>query len=122
MKLKVNQFTDEQKFEIVQEYVTTGISQQELKRKYHFAGCSNIQRWMLRFGVELPSQEQIELQRIMAKEREKTPHERELEAKVKQLEEQLRYEQFRTLALNTLIDVAERDLKIVIRKKPGAKL
>jgi hypothetical protein len=57
----------------------------------------------------------------MAKQKEKTPHELELEAKVKKLEEQLEYEQFRVLALNTMIDIAERDLKISIRKKSGAK-
>ena len=37
------------------------------------------------------------------------------------LEQQLDYEQLRTLALDTMIDIAERDLKIPIRKKSGAK-
>ena len=57
----------------------------------------------------------------MAKQKEKTPYELELEAKIKKLEQKLDYEQLRTLALDTMIDIAERDLKISIRKKPGAK-
>ena len=57
----------------------------------------------------------------MSKEIEKTPRERELEAKVKELEGALAYEKLRTLALNTMIDIAERDLNIPIRKKPGTK-
>jgi len=57
----------------------------------------------------------------MAKQIEKTSYERELEAKIKKLEQQLDYEQLRTLALDTMIDIAERDLKISIRKKSGAK-
>ena len=57
----------------------------------------------------------------MAKQKEKTPYERELEAKIAKLEQQLDYEQLRTLALDTMIDIAERDLKIPIRKKSGAK-
>jgi len=57
----------------------------------------------------------------MVKQIEQTPYERELEAKVKKLEQQLDYEQLRTLALDTMIDIAERDLKISIRKKSGAK-
>jgi hypothetical protein len=76
---------------------------------------------MRKFGLQSPDQQQIELQRTMSKEAEKTAKERELESKVKQLEQQLEHEKFRTLALNTMIDIAERDLKIVIRKKSGAK-
>jgi hypothetical protein len=53
--------------------------------------------------------------------RVKSSKEKELEAKIQELQRKLEYEQLRTLALNTLIDVAERDLKISIRKKPGAK-
>jgi hypothetical protein len=44
-----------------------------------------------------------------------------LENKVKELEKLLDYERLRTTALNTMIDIAERELKISIRKKSGAK-
>ncbi len=37
------------------------------------------------------------------------------------LQEQLAYANLKIAALNTLIDVAEEQLKINIRKKPGAK-
>ena len=40
---------------------------------------------------------------------------------VKALQEQLAYANLKIAALNTLIDVAEEQLKINIRKKPGAK-
>ena len=42
-------------------------------------------------------------------------------AEVKALQEQLAYANLKIAALNTLIDVAEEQLKINIRKKPGAK-
>jgi transposase len=42
-------------------------------------------------------------------------------ADVKALQEQLAYANLKIAALNTLIDVAEEQLKINIRKKPGAK-
>jgi hypothetical protein len=76
---------------------------------------------MRKFGQQAPSQQQIELQRTMAKQIEKTSQERELEGEVQKLKHQLELERLRILALNTLIDVAERDLKISIRKKAGAK-
>ena len=121
MKTKVNHFPDELKLKVVQEYIQTDQSQKELMQKYNIRGNNCITRWMRKFELQTPSQQQVELQRTMAKQIEKTPYEQELEAKVHKLEEQLEYEQFRTLALNTMIDIAERDLKISIRKKAGAK-
>ena len=44
-----------------------------------------------------------------------------MEQKYKLLQEALEYEQLKNRALNTLIDVAEEQLKISIRKKSGAR-
>jgi len=57
----------------------------------------------------------------MEKEIKKTSLEIEYELKIKKLEEELKREQFRAKALNTMIDIAERELKVDIRKKSGAK-
>jgi transposase len=121
MQLKVNSFTDELRFQVVHEYVTTGLSQRELMQKYNIRGINTIKKWIRKFGAQTPSQRQIVLYRTMAKQKEKTPYERELESKVKQLEQQIDNEQLRILALDTMIDIAERDLKIPIRKKSGSK-
>lgn len=120
MKTKVNHFPDELKLKVVQEYLQTYQSQKELMQKYNIRGNECITNWMRKFDVQAPGQQHVELQRIMAKQKEKTPYEQEFEAKVQKLEEQLEYEQFRTLALNTMIDIAERDLKFSIRKKLGS--
>lgn len=121
MKRQVNRITDEVQFQIVQEYLRTDISQSELKKKYNFGGNNNIPNWMRKFGLSKLSEEQIELHQAMAKEIEKTSLEQELELKVKKLEADLKLEQLRTKALSTMIDIAERELKVDIRKKPGAK-
>jgi transposase len=121
MKAKVKHYTDEFKLQVLQEYLSTDLSQHDLMKKYKFGGTNNITKWMRKFDLQIPNDQQIDLQRTMAKQKEKSSYELELETKVKKLEEQLEYEKFRTLALNTLIDVAERDLKISIRKKAGAK-
>ena len=121
MKTKVNCFPDELKFQVVQEYMNTDVSQRELMLKFNIGGTNTIKKWMRKFDLQAPSEQEIELRRTMAKQKEKTPYERELEAKVKKLEQQLEYEQLRTLALDTMIEIAERDLKISIRKKSGAK-
>jgi transposase len=121
MKRKVNHFTDEFKFQVIQEYLNTDITHEELKKKYSIKGNNCIPNWKRKFGTSQVTEEQINLQRTMSKEEEKTPRERKLEAKVKELEKALEQERLRTLALNTMINVAERDLKISIRKKSGTK-
>ena len=121
MKRKVNHYTDEFKLKVVQEYLESDISGAALNRKYGIRGNSCISDWMRKFGIELPNKEQFEQHRIMAEEQKKTKQESELEARIRELEASLEYEKLRTKALNKLIDVAERDLKISIRKKPGTK-
>lgn len=121
MRTNGNRFPDDFKLQVVQDYLSTDISQEELKKKYNFSGNNNIYNWMRKFGLSKPSEDQIELHRAMAKEKQKSSLEQELELKIKKLEDDLKREQFRTKALNTMIDIAERELKVDIRKKSGAK-
>jgi len=121
MKRKVNHFTDDFKFQVIQEYLNTGISVRELQKKYSIGGNNCINNWMRKFGTGEVKVEQINLQQAMSKEEEKTPRERKLEAKIKELEKALEQERLRNLALDTMINIAERDLKISIRKKSGTK-
>ena len=121
MKTNGNRFQDDFKLRVVQEYLSTGISQTELKKKYNFGGNNKISNWMRKFGLTTLSEEQLELHQAMEKEIQKTSLEQELELKVKKLEADLKLEQLRTKALSTMIDIAERELKIDIRKKAGAK-
>jgi transposase-like protein len=121
MKTKTYRFPNDFKLQVVQEYLSTDLSQKDIMDKYNIRGNNTIKQWMRKFDVQTPSQQQLELQRIMSKEKEKTPYERELESKVKRLEQQLEDEKLRTLALSTMIDLAEKEFKIPIRKKSGAK-
>jgi len=121
MNSRVKHFPDEVKMQVLNEYLTTNASQRELMEKFKIGGNRTIQRWMLKFGMTTPDHEQIDIHSVMTKEAEKSDKEKELEARIKQLEKDLDYEKLRVRALDTLINVAERDLKIQIRKKPGAK-
>lgn len=46
---------------------------------------------------------------------------KELEKRVRELEKQLELAQMKVVALNTVIDIAEKDYKLEIRKKYGPK-
>ncbi|HLN74667.1 MAG TPA: transposase [Prolixibacteraceae bacterium] len=121
MKKKVNFISDELKLKVVQEYLSTDISREELKKKYGFSGNNCIDRWMVKFGLSKPDKEQISIYKSMAKEISKTDKEKELERKVAELEKDLDQERLRSRALDKMIDIAERELKIPIRKKSGTK-
>lgn len=91
-------------------------------QEYNIREKGAIKKWMLNFGISQPTQEQIELQLIMSKETtNKTKRELELEAQIEELKKDLDTERFRTKALNKMIDIIERDLKIPVRKKSGTK-
>ena len=121
MKVHVNRYTDDFKLKVVQEYLETSISRKDLMDKYQIRGHNCINNWIRKFGLSKPDQSQINILATMEKESKKTDQERSLEIKVNQLEKELNHEKLRTQALNTMIDIAERDLNIEIRKKSGPK-
>lgn len=121
MKRTQDKFSDDLKRKIVEEYVTTNQSQRDLIRKYNIRGNGSINYWMRTFDISKPTQQEIDIQLIMKKESNKTKREQELEAENEQLKKDLETERFRTKALNKMIDIIERDLKIPVRKKPGTK-
>ena len=121
MKRKVNHYTDEFKLKVAQEYLSTDQSIKEIMQKYGIRGNNCISGWMLKFDLRSPTERQIKLQREMSREKQKTTRELELESNIRKLEEALEHERLRTLALNKIIDIAELNFKISIRKKSGTK-
>ena len=121
MKRRVNFYPDELKLKIVQEYLNTDISRRDLKKKHGFSGNDCVKQWMLKFGLSKPNEGQIGIYKTMAKETGKRDKEKELELRINQLEKDLHMERLRTCALDKMIDIAEQELKIAIRKKSGTK-
>lgn len=121
MKRKVNSYTDDFKLKLVQEYLMSDASLSDIQKQYGIKSKSSISEWVRKFDQKSPTKEEIELEKTMREQNQKTPKEQELELRIKQLEKELEKERLRTLALNTMIDIAERDLKIKVRKNSGAK-
>lgn len=119
--VEISFYSDEFKRMVVREHLEQGIPKDQLKAKYGIKGKSAILSWMRKFAgtnekpmskqkphsSPAPSAEQKELARL------KSENER--------LKQALAREQLHVKALNTMIDIAERDLKIPVRKKSGAK-
>ena len=114
--------------EAVREYLADGIPYRALAEKYAVSR-STINKWVLvHQGIHnIPrSHKQVsyDLQQKKLGNKSKQPvkqHQNNLEKKIELLEKQLEWEKLRVHALDTMINVAERELQIEIRKKPGTK-
>ncbi len=121
MRRKPTFHPDEFQLRVVKEYLSTTQSQRDLQVKYNIRSHGSIPRWMLKFGYKLVTNVQPKLQFAMGEGKEKSQKELELEEELRKLKGAFEFEQLRSQALTTMIDVAERELKISIRKKSGAK-
>jgi transposase len=121
METEVRRYNDVQKLQIIEEYMTSEESMETFQVKYGM-GHSTLSRWMIKFGLSNTSQKQfIEMKQKIDQAPEKTLRERTLEAKVCRLEKELKEEKLKSLTYKTMVEVAEEELGIEIRKKSGAK-
>jgi transposase-like protein len=116
------------KKEAVREYLEDGIPYRALANKYGVSR-STINQWVLVHQAihDIPrSYKQIsydlQQKKLGKKSKQVVQHlQSDLEKKVEVLEKQLEWEKLKSHALDTMITVAERELNIDIRKKPGTK-
>lgn len=100
---------------VAEELLTGEISYKQLAKKYQLSSASLIQRWV----KEYKSHEEELLTLVMEKSTEKTDQDSDKPAK--DLAEELRLAKIKIVALETMIDLAEDQLNIDIRKKSGTK-
>jgi transposase len=113
---KVNYYSDEFKKGVVDEVLKGVFSKEEARSKYGIKGNSAVLNWIRKFeGYKSQSMNPKSKTVKSSKSIE------ELEAENARLKEELDIEQLRNRALNVMIDIAENQFKIPIRKKPGAK-
>ncbi|MBE0649234.1 MAG: transposase [Bacteroidales bacterium] len=121
MKHYVNRYPDEFKIRIVKEYMTTDVSRKELANKYGFGDGGTLNKWIRIFGGGISEKIEPQVLRAMSEERKTSKKADDQQARIKQLEQALAQEQLKTEALNTMIDIAEEQFNISIRKKAGSK-
>jgi transposase-like protein len=103
---------------VAQEYLNGGITQFELGIKYGIHPRT-VRKWLLKHRRSLNSQpnpsEFISLPAMKNKPAKPMPTD------VTELQKELERERLKTQLLNAMIDIAEKQLKIPIRKKSGTK-
>lgn len=102
---------------LVSQIDSESMSMEEARERFDLNGREYrriIRKWQESYS------EDYHLSLSLMSSKERADH-KELEKRIKELEAQLEKARMRNVALNTLIDVAETQFKIPIRKKPGAK-
>lgn len=100
---------------IVTELLSGLFSLSELKRKYSIGGHDTIMRWV----KECQDEDHNLLSSDMEKPQDKNSNGNE--QSLQDLEAELKLAKLKIIALETMIDVAEEQLNIEIRKKSGTK-
>ena len=104
-------FSDEFKIKIITEYLETDLTKREILDKYGIRSNSPIQKWMRKLGIIDPYAKKDYLG-VTNFNRLK---------KVKELEKLLDEEKLKSEMFARVIEIAENDMKLPIRKKYDTK-
>jgi len=113
---------------VVEEYLTSGSSKMFLLRKYNIQFKSAIQTWMRILGYSDPGRQpqkfnfgKIIITSLPKNKKNSDADTTKLQKRIFELERQLEDEKLRSEAYARIIEKAEKEFKIPIRKKPGTK-
>lgn len=122
----------EERRAIVEEYLSSGCSKQSIWRKYTGEKREHgyLLKWMRQLGYNSRKDSNI----VVKKEAMKSENENkivkvemdnfeklQLEKRIEELEKQLKEAEIKAIAFSTMVDIAEREFKIPIRKKLNTK-
>lgn len=131
---RASSFTISERHKIIQEALTSGHSKAEIWKKY--TGSSeehaNILRWMRQLGYNTDNLSRRiifgENISLMTKKQQSTTTKGEesfeilqLKKRISELENQLKDAEMKAIAFSTMVDIAEKEFKIPIRKKLNTK-
>lgn len=119
-------YSESQKREMIEDYLHGNRTKAEVWEQYTGRRTSSdhgkILEWMRKLGYLEGSLVPIRpVSLTIMPEKKPQPSVEELQRKIKQLEQQLLDSQLKEEAYRRMIDIAEKELKVSIRKKPNTK-
>ena len=119
-------FDETDKIAIAREYHERRCPASEIVSKYHISSAVVLYGWLDKYLNErvcVSLQPEIDNETDMSKKSKQQLEDelKEMKAEIKRLQEALEMEKLRSKAFDTMIDVAEANFNIPIRKKAGTK-
>jgi len=121
MRRKVKRIPDEVAIKIAREYLETSVTIKELQLKYGFKGNGRIYSWIRKFGLSEPKEEEVQIMNKVKSMENIGNEEARLIKEIETLKKELEHERLKSKAFSKMIDIAEQNMKISIRKKFGTK-
>jgi len=129
---KERRFSLQEKHFIINEYLNGIHNKQYIWEKYtgYVEEHGQLTRWMRNLGYDTtkkpkirPTFDQIQIPEEMKKQTKTEPdfEKLQLEKRIEELEKQLKEANMKSIAFSTMIDIAEKELNISIRKKYNTK-
>jgi len=116
-------FTESLKKQVVKTVLEGTYTKGEAAKAYSISWMS-VQRWLNKFGHQVLIEEGISEIKLKKNQSDismkRSPESQDIQAmkkRIKELEKQLEEAELKAMVYDTMIDVAERELKIPIRKK-----
>ena len=114
----------EEKHQAVKLYLSGALTKTEVKNKFKIS-YYGLDRWINKFGPGILEENDLSCSfsditpSRMSKDKSNQDSANELETRIKALEHELRKKNLKIELLDTMIEVAEKELNIPIRKKSG---
>lgn len=122
-------FSDHEKKLIIQDYLCGNETKQSVWSRYTGYPVENgkIVIWMRKFGIEdkFVKNTNFEIMPMQKKNKEQSSEDFEtlqLKKRITELEKQLQTAEMKAIAFSTMVDIAEKEFNIPIRKKHDTKL
>jgi transposase len=118
-------FSDSFKRELIEEHLTTGQSKLSLQAKHGIQKHDAIMSWMYSLGYLQPKRKNGNLAPTntarLPRKAKKQQQPGDAQSEIARLKRELEDERLRSQMYLRMIDIAEKDYNIPIRKKPGTK-
>ena len=124
-------FSDSQKRIIIEEFLSSRCTKREIWRKYtgHKTEHGSLLRWMRNLGYDdsLPRRmpkfayKSSNMDNIKDSEPNTSFDNLQLKKRIEELEKQLKESEMKAIAFSTMVDIAEKEFNIPIRKKYNTK-
>ena len=110
-------FSDEDRMAVVREYLEGDEPASKIARKYLLSGPAVLFNWIDKYSRG----DQVTTNSVTQQEDKKAQSLAEKDEEIRRLRKALELEKIRSQAYSTMIDIAEAQFNIPIRKKPGTK-
>ena len=112
-----NQYTEEFKRSVCEEFLAGDMTLRAMEHK-HGLGNSRLNDWLIKYGYKVKKPYIIETRDMT---RKKSKKDTDKNTRIQELEKQLKMARLEAAAYRKMIEIAEDELKIAIRKKSDTK-